>query len=50
MKSLFGFNKKDNNVTGFEFLNENEMLNIRGGVEPTKPPTRPKDIFDFEEE
>lgn len=49
MKSLFGFNKK-NNVEGFELLSENEMLNIRGGVEPTKPPTQPKDIFDFEEE
>lgn len=49
MKSLFGFNKK-NNKEGFELLNENEMLNIRGGVEPTKPPVRPKDIFDFEEE
>ena len=50
MKSLFGFNNKENNVTGFEFLNDSEMLNIRGGVEPTKPVSKPKDIFDFEEE
>jgi len=52
MKNLFGFNKsKENtNVAGFELLSENEMLIVRGGTEPTKPISRPKDIYDFEEE
>ena len=51
MKNLFGFNKsKENNVAGFELLSENEMLIVRGGTEPTRPISNPKDIYDFEEE
>ena len=46
MKSLF--NLEDS--TGFELLNENEMQAIRGGGSPTKPVTRPRDVYDFEEE
>ena len=50
MKSILGFNKKENSqVTGFEFLNENEMQNIRGGGQPTKPVSRPREVYDFDE-
>ncbi len=45
MKNLFNFNK---NNSGFESLNESEMLNIRGGSEPTKPISKPRDIWDEE--
>ncbi len=45
MKSLF--NLEDS--TGFELLSENEMQEIRGGG-GTRPVSRPKDIYDFEEE
>lgn len=50
MKSLFGNNKSDFNVAGFEFLSENEMQAIRGGAEPIKPTARPKDAIEFVEE
>ena len=49
MKSLFENDKwgENFNVEGFEFLSESEMLGVRGG---TKPPTRPGDVYDFDEE
>ena len=31
-----------------EILNENEMLSIRGGIEPLKPRSRPRDVYDDE--
>ena len=41
--------KRDSKVFGIELLSENEMLNVRGGVEREKPKSRPKDEYDFEE-
>lgn len=37
------------NTFGFDVLTNEEMNMVRGGEE-TKPKSRPKDIFDFEEE
>ena len=37
-------------VLGIEFLNENEMLSVRGGSEPLKPRSRPRDVYDYEKE
>jgi hypothetical protein len=31
-----------------EILNENEMLFVRGGIEPLKPKSRPKEYYDDE--
>lgn len=42
--------KRDSKVFGIELLSENEMLKVRGGVGEEKPKSRPKDIYDFEEE
>lgn len=50
MKNILGFNTIEKSVSGIEFLNESEMLIIRGGTEPTKPISRPKDVYDFEDE
>jgi hypothetical protein len=52
MKSIFASinEKSDSKVFGFEILSENEMLKVRGGAEPEKPKTRPRDEFDYEEE
>lgn len=33
---------------GFDVLTSNEMKTIKGGAD-SKPKTRPKDVFDFEE-
>ena len=50
MKNLFGFfNSTDVRVNGFESLNENEMLEIRGGTEPVRPVAPPRDRYDDEE-
>ncbi len=35
-------------VLGFDTLSENEMNEVRGGIEP--PRSRDKDIYDFDEE
>lgn len=32
-----------------EFLTEDEMQIVRGGTEPTKPVSRPKEVFDEED-
>ena len=50
MKSIFGNNKLGENFNSFELLSENEMFTVRGGVEPIKPSTQPRDIYDFPEE
>ncbi len=50
MKKILGTNKTSKNqFDSVEFLSANEMFAIRGGAEPIKPSTRPKDIFDMEE-
>lgn len=33
-----------------ELLNEKEMLSVRGGIEPLKPKSRPREIYDDEKE
>ena len=52
MRSMFASTskKRDSKVFGIELLSENEMLKVRGGVGEEKPKSRPKDIYDFEEE
>lgn len=50
MKNLLGsFKTREFRVNGVEFLNEVEMLQIRGGVEQPRPTSRPIDVFDDEE-
>lgn len=49
MKNLFHnskFNK--NNFTGFDSLNDKEMSLVRGGTEPIRPKSQPRDIYDDE--
>jgi hypothetical protein len=47
MKNLLGnFKVKESSVNSVEFLNENEMQQIRGGVEVPRPSSRPREIFD----
>ena len=47
MKNLEVINEKVNfSVQGFDVLSENEMLKVRGGVDPK---TRDKDIYDIDE-
>ena len=51
MKNLLGsFKRREFTVSGVEFLNENEMQQIRGGADVPKPTSRPKEIFDTEEQ
>jgi hypothetical protein len=51
MKNLLGsFKSKESNVNGFELLTEREMQVIRGGAEPIRPKSRPRDVYDYEEE
>jgi hypothetical protein len=50
MKNLMGsFKTREFRVNGVEFLNEDEMLQIRGGADVPKPSSRPRDVFDTEE-
>jgi len=50
MKNLLGsFKSREFSVSSVEFLNENEMLQIRGGAEVPKPSSRPREIIDREE-
>jgi hypothetical protein len=50
MKNLLGiFKSSEFRVSGFELLTENEMMIIRGGTEPVKPKTRPREVYDNEE-
>lgn len=50
MKRTFAPNneKRDSKVFGLELLSEKEMLNVRGGY--SKPRSRPRDIYDYEED
>lgn len=49
MKNLLGsFKTREFRVNGVEFLNANEMQKVRGGAEPVKPPSRPKEFLDWE--
>jgi len=51
MKNLSGsFKAEESKVNGLEFLSESEMLIIRGGTAPIKPKSRPRDVYDEEEE
>jgi len=51
MKNLLGiFKSSESKDNGFELLTDNEMLIIRGGAEPIKPKSRPRDVYDYEEE
>ncbi len=48
MKNLLGsFSSIEFIATGVEFLNEDEMLQIRGGAEE-RPKSRPRELFDEE--
>jgi len=50
MKKIMGtIKERKNQFDAVELLSANEMLVVRGGVEPLKPSSRPKDIFDFED-
>lgn len=47
MKNLLGnFKTREFSVNGVEFLNANEMQQIRGGVDVPKPTSRPKETLD----
>jgi hypothetical protein len=49
MKNLLGsFKIREFRVNGVEFLNENEMQKIRGGADPVKPTSRPREVLDWE--
>lgn len=51
MKNLLGsFKSRDSKVNGFQLLTENEMLVIRGGAEPIRPKSRPREVYDYEEQ
>ena len=51
MKNLIGvFNTREYRVSGIEFLNEDEMLQVRGGADVPKPNSRPREVFDTEEQ
>jgi hypothetical protein len=50
MKNLLGsFKTREFSVSGVEFLNENEMQQVRGGGDTVKPNSRPREIFETEE-
>ena len=50
MKNLLeSFKSREFKGNGFELLTENEMQVIRGGAEPIKPTSRPREVFDYEE-
>jgi len=50
MKNLLGsFKSREFSVNSVEFLNENEMLQVRGGGDTVKPSSRPREVFDTEE-
>ncbi|MCD6355570.1 MAG: hypothetical protein J7L95_08470 [Prolixibacteraceae bacterium] len=46
MKTL-ATNFNENKFNGFEILSENEMLEVRGGIQPV---TRDRDVIDLGEE
>jgi len=49
MKNLLGnFKTREFSVNEVEFLNVDEMNQIRGGAEVPKPTTRPREVWDPE--
>ena len=44
------FKSRESKVNGYELLTENEMMIIRGGTEPIRPKSRPREVLDWEEE
>lgn len=49
MKNLLGsFKTREFRVNGVEFLNEEEMQQIRGGADVPKPITKPREVWDPE--
>lgn len=50
MKNIFASNNKksDSKTFGLELLSEKEMLNVRGGY--SKPTSRPRSAYDYEDE
>lgn len=52
MKNITEFFRTNNSfqLSNIEILNENEMQIVRGGTEPLKPISRPREIFDPEED
>ena len=49
MKKILGTLKtRKNQIESVELLSANEMLVIRGGLEPIKPSSRPKEIYPFD--
>ena len=49
MKLKLGNKKSGENFNSFELLTENEMFTVRGGTDPVKPISSPRDVYDFEE-
>ncbi|MGE0019824.1 MAG: hypothetical protein AB7S72_09175 [Draconibacterium sp.] len=51
MKNILGFfTASDVKVSGFQSLSADEMCKVRGGAEPVKPITEPRDRYDDEEQ
>ena len=51
MKNLAGsFKSREFKVNGFELLTVSEMQVIRGGTEPIRPKSRPREVWDTEEQ
>ena len=51
MKNILGsFKTREFRVSDVEFLNEEEMLQVRGGADVPRPSSRPRDVFDTEEQ
>lgn len=49
MKNLFGsFKTREFSVNEVEFLNEEEMNQVRGGADVPKPITQPREVWDPE--
>ena len=50
MKKILGTIKtRKNQFESIEFLTSNEMLAVRGGTDPIKPTSRPKEFLPFED-
>ena len=47
MKRFFSNKQVNNDLSGIEYLTNNELFFVRGGSD-IKPATRPKDILDLE--
>ncbi len=49
MNNFFVNTEENRDFDGFDALTSNEMLKVRGGGD-TKPDTRQKDFFEFDED